>query len=329
MLGFLKKTIFFWIISAALLGGITSKVEAANIVVSIKPIHSLVATITKGVSDPYLIIKGRASPHGFSLRPSDAKKIRNAQVIFWIGDEIETFLIKPLKTIGKRATIVSLSTAEGLTRLNYRNKEDFKFKPKSGHDGHKGHDDHKSHDDHKGHDHDGVDQHFWLDPANAIAFSYKIETTLQALDPRNAKVYSKNAKQLRKGLAKLMQNTGARMKPFKQRPFIVFHDAYQYFENRFGLTAAGSVVTNPELSTSAKQVSQIKKRIKRIGAYCVFMEPQFNPKLAKLLTRGTGARLSRIDPLGVDLKDGAGLYVKLIENISKSFEDCLLTTHKH
>ena len=325
MLGFLKKTIFFWIISAALLGGITSKVEAANIVVSIKPIHSLVATITKGVSDPYLIIKGRASPHGFSLRPSDAKKIRNAQVIFWIGDEIETFLIKPLKTIGKRATLVTLSAAEGLTRLNYRNKKDFKFKPKAGHAGQKGHAGHKGHD----HDHDGVDQHFWLDPANAIAFSYKIETTLQALDPRNAKVYSKNAKQLRKGLAKLMQNTATRMKPFKQRPFIVFHDAYQYFENRFGLTAAGSVVTNPELSTSAKQVSQIKKRIKRIGAYCVFMEPQFNPKLAKLLTRGTGARLSRIDPLGVDLKDGAGLYVKLIENISKSFEDCLSTTHKH
>ena len=138
MLGFLKKTIFFWILSAALLGGITSKVEAANIVVSIKPIHSLVATITKGVSDPYLIIKGRASPHGFSLRPSDAKKIRNAQVIFWIGDEIETFLTKPLKTIGKRATIVSLSTAEGLTKLNYRNKKDFKFKPKAGHDYHKG-----------------------------------------------------------------------------------------------------------------------------------------------------------------------------------------------
>ena len=151
MLGFLKKTIFFWILSAALLGGIASKVEAANIVVSIKPIHSLVATITKGVSDPYLIIKGRASPHGFSLRPSDAKKIRNAQVIFWIGDEIETFLIKPLKTIGKRATLVTLSAAEGLTRLNYRNKKDFKFKPKAGHDDHKGHASHKGHDDHKGH----------------------------------------------------------------------------------------------------------------------------------------------------------------------------------
>ena len=148
---------------------------------------------------------------------------------------------------GKRAIIFTLSKTKGLTRLDYRNKKDFKFEPKSGHDDHKGHDGHKSgHDDHKGHDHEGVDQHLWLDPANAIAFSYKIETTLQALDPKNAKVYRKNEKQLRKRLTKLIKTTAPRKKPLKQRPFIVFHDAYQYFENRFGSTAAGTDDTQPE-----------------------------------------------------------------------------------
>ena len=313
MLIFLRKTGFIWILSTTLFGGMAPEVAAANIVVSIKPIHSLVATITKGVTNPFLLLKGRASPHAYSLRPSDAKKLRNAKLIFWIGDDLETFLIKPLQTLGKRATIVALSKAKGLTRLKYRDKKHFKFKRKSGHD----------------HGHEGVDQHFWLDPANAIAFSHKIETALQVVDPQNAKIYSTNSAQLRKRLITLIKKTTSRFQSLKQRPFFVFHEAYQYFENRFGLSAAGSVITHTDVPSSAKHISQILKQVKATGSNCVFTEPQFNPKLAKLVTRGTGARLSTIDPLGVNLKDGPGLYIKLIENVSKSFEDCLSITQKN
>jgi len=313
MLILLRKTAFVWIASVVLFGKATPAAAVDNIVVSIKPIHSLVSTITKGISKPFLLLQGQSSPHTYSLRPSDAKKLQNAKLIFWIGADLEKFLIKPLETLGKRAAIVTLSKLKGLTRLKYRNKKDFKLKLKSS----------------RNHNHEAVDQHFWLDPVNAIEFSHQIETALKGVDFQNAEIYSTNAVKLRKHLITLIKTTTLRFQPLKQRPFIVFHDAYQYFENRFGLSATGSVVTQTDLPPSAKHISKIQKRIKNTGSDCIFIEPQFNPKLAILVTRGTNAKLSTIDPLGSNLKVGPELYSKLIENVSKAFEDCLSISLKN
>ena len=288
-----------------------------GIVVTIKPIHSLVSSITKGVSKPYLIIRGASSPHTYSLRPSDAKKIRRAKLVFRIDNNLENFLIKSLKTLGREARIVTLSETKGLTELKYRELEDFKS-------GHKGHDDHKGHKGHEGHHHEGTDLHMWLDPKNAIRFVHKIEAELKQADPKNAETYRVNAGELRERLTKLTKTIDSQLKSLKRRPFIVFHDAYQYFENRFGLKAAGTITLNHEVPPSVKQISTIKKRLKTLGAACIFQEPQFNQRISKAVARGTGTKILSIDPLGAAIEPSPGMYNKLLEGITASFKNCLL-----
>ncbi|MBK19987.1 MAG: zinc ABC transporter substrate-binding protein [Rhodospirillaceae bacterium] len=336
-----------------------------GVVVSIKPIHSLVASVTKGVSTPYLLLRGQSSPHTYSLRPSDAKKIRSARLVFWIGPGLETFLAKPIKNLGKSAKVVTLSKTSGLARLKVRKASDFKSTENKDH-GHHGHSDsHKSkkhrghgHDDHghakahkpkkrakhghahhghsetrktkqhsghghHHHGHSGNDQHFWLSPNNAQIFVRKIVESLKSADPDNAKIYEKNARKLRLDITAQDQSLSARMGKMKDRKFFVFHDAYQYFEKRFGLSATGAIIVHPDVPPSAKRVSKIRAMIKRTRSVCVFSEPQFNPKIAKLVTQGTGAHVAVLDPLGANLKSGPNLYKNLIENIAQSFENCL------
>jgi zinc transport system substrate-binding protein len=306
------KRVVFLGVSLTLVSGLAAPVSATdNIVVSIKPIHSLVASVTKGVSEPFLILQRQASPHTYSLRPSEARKLRNAKIVFWIGEEFENFLVKPLKTLGRRAQIVTLSKTEQLTRHKFRKAVQFKSTSAKT----------KKHD--HGHHHGNIDQHFWLDPVNAIAFSREIETTLKSIDPANTRIYISNANQLRARLKTLQKKTAARLMPLRQGRFYVFHDAYQYFENRFGLSARGAIIFHPDIPLSAKRVSQIQNSIKKAGPVCVFSEPQFNPKTVKLVTRGTAARLAILDPIGSALSAGPDLYFQLIEKISSSFEKCL------
>ena len=327
-----KKYISLIALTLILTGGLVPPSSAMEgIVVTIKPIHSLVSSITKGVSSPYLIIRGASSPHTYSLRPSDAKKIRRAKLVFRIDDDLENFLVKTLKTLGKDARIVTLSKTKGLTELKYRELEDFKYGHK-GHDdhkGHKGHDDHKGHKGHdehkghKGHHHEGTDLHLWLDPKNAIRFVHKIEAELKQADPKNAETYRVNSGELRERLTKLTKTIDSELKSLKRRPFIVFHDAYQYYENRFGLKAAGTIMLNPEVPPSVKQISTIKKRLKALGVACIFQEPQFNQRISKAVARGTRTKILSIDPLGAAIEPGPRMYNKLIENITTSFKTCL------
>ena len=309
-----KQATFFGI-AFTLVSGLASPVSATdNIVVSIKPIHSLVASITKGVSEPFLILQRQVSPHTYSLRPSEARKLRNAKVVFWIGEELENFLVKPLKTLGRRARIVTLSQSQGLRRLEFRKAIQFKSYKGTAK---------KTGDHNHGHHHGKIDQHFWLDPLNATAFSRIIEATLKSMDPANARIYNSNAKQLRTRLNTLQRKTVAKLTPLREGRFYVFHDAYQYFERRFGLSASGAIIFHPDIPLSAKRVSQIQNSIKKAGPVCVFSEPQFNPKTVKLVTRGTAARLAILDPIGSALSAGPNLYFQLIENIGSSFEKCL------
>ena len=301
------------IVPVLILTSVLTRPSAAmdGIVVTIKPIHSLVSSITKGISNPYLIIRGAASPHTYSLRPSDAKKIRGAKLIFRIDDNLENFLVKPLKTLGRMARIVTLSETRGLTELKYRSLEDFTSS-------------HKGHDDHEGHHHGGTDLHLWLDPKNAIQFVHKIETELKNADPKNSEAYGVNANQLRKQLNNLTKNISSQLQPLEKRPFIVFHDAYQYYENRFGLKAGGIITLNPEVPPSVKQVSKIRKELKGVGAACIFQEPQFNQRISKAVARGTGTKVLSIDPLGAAIKPGPAMYVTLLGNITTSFKNCLM-----
>ncbi len=309
-------------IALAVIFGLAAPVLARdNIVVTIKPIHSLVTAITNGVNEPFLILRGQTSPHTYSLRPSDAKKLRDAKVVFWIGEELERFLVKPLKTLGQQAKVVTLSRAPGLTRLEFRKAKQFKSVKSAT----KRHDQ----DHHHGHHHGNVDQHFWLDPMNAVTFSHEIESTLKTVDPKNMRIYEDNAKQLRRRLNRLHRKIASKIKPLRHGRFYVFHDAYQYFERRFGLSASGAIIFHPDIPLSAKRVSQIQGGIKKAGAICIFSEPQFNPKTVNLLTRGTKARLATLDPIGSALTAGPDLYFQVMESISTSFKKCLSDALRH
>ncbi|MCO5147940.1 MAG: zinc ABC transporter substrate-binding protein [Aquamicrobium sp.] len=312
-----------------------------GVVASVKPVHSLVAAVMEGVAEPALLVRGSGSEHVHSLRPSDAAALENAKIVFRVGEGMETFLNGPLKTLAAGARVVSLEDAPGLEMLAFREGGPFESHSHDDEDGddHDGHD-HEGHShesdsgahahdhDHEGHSdenraHPDRDLHFWLDPVNARAMVAEIARVLGEADPANAARYAGNAEAYLARLDALVAETAATVEPVKARPAIVFHDAYQYFEKRFGLNVAGSITVSPEVLPGAQRLTEIREKVKELGAVCVFSEPQFEPKLVSVVTEGTDARTGVLDPLGAEIADGADLYVMLIRNLGESFAACL------
>ncbi len=301
-----------------------------NVVASIKPVHSLVAAVMEGVGAPGLIIEGAGSPHNYALKPSQAQMLEQANLVFWIGHEIEAFLEKPLETIGANARSVELIDAHDLNRLDFREGGAFE---KHDHDDHDeaaeaGNDDGHGHEKtaeagHDDNDHGAFDAHVWLDPMNAKAMVHEIEEALVAADPDNAAKYEANAEAVSAKLDTLIAEVGAELEPVRDKGFIVFHDAYQYFENRFGVTASGSITVSPEVLPGAERITEIRARVNELGAACVFAEPQFEPKLISTVIEGTQARSGVIDPLGAELENGPDLYFQVIRNMASSIKTCL------
>ncbi|KXO74100.1 zinc ABC transporter substrate-binding protein ZnuA [Brucella anthropi] len=337
------------LLASAFLSGtanVSLAAERDGVVVSIKPLHSIVSAVMQGVGEPKLIVQGAGSEHVYSLKPSDAEAIEHAKVIFWAGPSMETFLDKPIDTLGDGAKVVALGEADGLTKLKFREGGPFEAHD-HGHEGHdhgaEGHD--HAHNDKKDaadadkghnhaaeasesghehhHGHGEYDLHFWLDPQNGKVLATDIARTLSESDPEHAAQYEKNAKDYGEKLDALTKDVASELEPVKDKPFIVFHDAYQYFENRFGVKAAGSITVSPEKAPGAARIKEIHEKIETLGATCVFSEPQFEPKLVKTVIDGTDAKTGVLDPLGAELKDGPDLYPQLIRNLADSLKDCL------
>jgi len=304
----------------------SAKPAAVPVVASIMPIHSLVAGVMAGVGEPHLLVPGGASPHSFALRPSDAAKLGAAKAVFWVGPTLETFLVRPLKALTEHATVVALSEAEGVRRLPFRvggpwdvhHDEDDHDHGRAEADHHAASEDH----DHEHNEH-AIDEHLWLDPLNAIAFVGVIERTLEHVDPANATAYKQNAGRLVGKLRALDAELRQTLAPVQDTRYIVFHDAYQYFDTRYGLHPAGSITVSPELSPGAKRLVEIRERIRKDKAVCVFAEPQFQPKLVRTVVDGTGARVATLDPLGAQLKPGPDAYFALLRDLAKNLTTCL------
>ena len=334
----------------AVAGPASAAPVAGRVVASIKPVHSLVSAVMAGVGEPHLIVRGAASPHAFSLRPSDAAALETARVIFLVGERLETFLAGPIAVLGGDARVVALSEAPGLIRKPLREGGVFETPAGETHgpvhgEGHDCHDgDHLSHgnDGHacrEGHGdpeggdrpsvgggfhaHTGMDMHVWLDPVNAGVMVRTIAETLSEADPGNAAAYTANARGLFGRLDALAAEVAADLAPARGRPFIVFHDAYRYFEDRFGLAAVGAIAISPERLPGARRVAQLRAGVRALGAACVFTEPQFEPRLAGVVTEGTPARTGVLDPLGAEIANGPELYFTLVRNMAASFRSCL------
>ena len=437
-----------------------------NIVASVKPLHSLVLGVMEGVGKPDLIVKGAASPHTYSLKLSQAKQLEEADLVFWMGHELESFLEQPLEAIATKAKVVELIDSQGLKRLDMREGGAF---DDHGHDDHgqgehseEGHDDHageghafewagifklsaedytwtfakvdgdyadpmmkmvflrtssggeegieeqeevaerlikqqssvrRNHDGrlipneenayqlvfdanrnvtkmrinikkegyhafftehmpfefeagehflknvsgkdieptaqepeaghHDHHGHSGFDVHVWLDPENAKVLVQEIKEALVELDPNNAGKYEANAKNMMLKLDRLISEISVKLASSKGKGFVVFHDAYQYFEERFGMTAVGSITVSPEVVPGASRIRELKDKIVELNAHCVFSEPQFQPKIVFTVAEGTQANTGVLDPLGASIADGPELYFTLVRDMANSLQECL------
>ena len=311
-----------------------------KVVASIKPIHSLASYLMDGISKPGLIVDGYASPHGFAMKPSHAKMLQEADLIFWVGEDLESFLEKPLKSIAKKAEKIELMEIKGLNKLKFRERNIFDGHDDHGHDDeHKedGHDDHAKkeddhghddehkedgHDDHghEGHAHGEYDPHIWLDPSNAKIILKEMAEHLIEKDQKNASVYKSNLKKALKDLDKLTKDVKSELnKDFKS---IVFHDAYQYFEKRFDVNVLGAFTVNTDVLPGAEQLSEIREIIEHDKVSCVFSEPQFNPDIINAVAKDMNISTGVLDPLGATLNPGKDLYFDLIKNMAKSFKGC-------
>ncbi|TCP90638.1 zinc transport system substrate-binding protein [Rhizobium sp. PP-CC-2G-626] len=310
--------------ATAFLAAGTAHAQTPDVVVSIKPIHSLVASIMAGVGEPKLIVEGAASPHTYNMKPSNASALQKANVVFWMGEGMEHFLEKPLETLGSKATIVALEEAPGVEKLPQR--EGGPFEPHDDGDeaeGAHGHDAADAHDAKHAHDDGEFDMHSWLDPRNAKAMAAEIETVLAKADPEHAATYRTNRETLDARIDALDLAIAATLAPIKDRPFIVFHDAYQYFENRYGVTVAGSITVSPETAPGAQRLKEIHAKIEKLGATCVFAEPQFEPKLVNVVLEGTTAKSGTLDPEAGTLTAGPDLYFQLMNGVAQSLASCL------
>ncbi|MAN75606.1 MAG: zinc ABC transporter substrate-binding protein [Rhizobiales bacterium] len=309
----------------------TPALAAPNVVATIKPLHSLVAGVMEGVGTPELLIEGAASPHGFSLCPSDAGKLESADLVFWIGENLETFLDGPLDTLSAGATKVEMMNIEGMNIRELR--EGGLFEVHSHDDEHEEHeheehaeDEHVDEDDHAHedeHDHEHGDAHLWLDPQNARLMVAAIADALIAADPENAEAYNANGQALAARLDALQAEIDARLEPARGKPFFVFHDAYHAFEESFDIEASGSFTVNPEIAPGAGRMTELRAVVEQQGAACLFAEPQFSPQVIETIAEGTGARIGTLDPLGADIADGPELYFTLMNTMADNLLDCL------
>ena len=309
-----------------------------KVVTSIKPIHSLASYLMDGAGKPDLIVDGFNSPHGFSMKPSHAKMLQNADLIFWIGEDLENFLEKPLNSIAKKAEKIELIEIKGLNVLKFRERNIFDehdhddhAKKEDSHDDHAkkedGHDDHAKkedghddHDEHEGHGHGEYDPHVWLDPINAKVILKEMTEHLIENDSKNASTYKSNLDKALKDIDKLTMDVMTELN--ESTSSIVFHDAYQYFEKRFNVKILGAFTVNTDVMPGAEQLSEIREIIEHDKVKCIFSEPQFNPDIIKVVAKDMNIKTGVVDPLGATLNPGKNLYFDLIRNMSASFKGC-------
>jgi zinc transport system substrate-binding protein len=288
-----------------------------KVVASIKPIHSLVSYVMDGVGTPNILVDGSSSPHSFQLKPSHAKMLQDADIVFWIGEDLESFLETPLSSIATNAAKITLMELDDIELLKFREKHIF-----DKHDDHEEHaEEQAEHEDHHDeHNHGEFDIHFWLDPEIAKVMVKSITRELSDIDVANKSIYKANALKAIGELDELIEAT--KIKINKDASYVVFHDAYQYFEQRFGIEVLGALSVNPEILPGAKQLAEIREVIEHENVKCIFSEPQFNPSIAKTIAADMDVKAAVLDPLGAKLELGKDLYFDLIGDMASSFESC-------
>jgi zinc transport system substrate-binding protein len=313
--------------------------EVPRVVTDIPPVHSLVAQVMGDLGQPDLLLEKGANAHSFQLRPSQAAGLQEAGLVVWIGPEMTPWLDRAL-TGTSQAKELRLLAAEGTFRQDFGAKGVHDHGAEAGHEDHghdeaghdeaghdeAGHDeaghDEAGHDDHAGHDHSGLDPHAWLDPANARHWLGLIAAELSAQDPENAAIYAANAEKAQADLAGLDGEIAALLAPVKDKPLVVFHDAYGYFAGHYGLTIAASIAEGDAANPGAKHIAELEALL-REGPVCLFPEANHDPKLVAQLAEATGLTpAGALDPEGSFIEPGAGLYGQMLRAMAGTIADC-------
>lgn len=294
-----------------------------KVVATIKPIHSIAANVMAGVAEPELLLDAAVSEHTAQLTPSQVRSMQNADLIVAVGENLEAFLHKALENpeIGQKK-VFEAGEVPGVKTLPARDGGLWEPHSHEG-EGEEAHAEEGHEHSEEGHDHGGHDPHIWMDPENAKAIATELARTLGQLDSANAAKYQENAAKFASGLDALSTEIKAEVAPVQDRRYIVFHDAYQYFEARFGMNPAGSVTVNPEVTPGAKRLKEIHDRIAETKAVCVFAEPQFEPKYVETVIEGTRAKTAVLDGLGAREAKGPDAYAAMMRRFVASLTGCL------
>jgi zinc transport system substrate-binding protein len=291
----MRKLTLFFVMSLVM----TSPVMALNVLTSIKPLEMIVHELTLESQSPSSLLVSSASPHDYALRPSDVKRIDSADLIIWFGPDLESFLVK---VVEGRDNVLQVDQISGLALREFGDSQ--------------------SHN-HDGHDHGSHDSHFWLGPEQARAFAKAVTRHLVRLDPDNRGAYNKRLVEFEHELEQTVVAIDAQLSPIKQQGYYVFHDAYGYFEEFFGLNNLGHFTVTPDRKPGAKTLIHIRTTIRSENIQCVFSEPQFTPAVIESVTRGTHAKIGSLDPLGTNIKVEDGSYFHFLKDVSASFVRCL------
>lgn len=288
--------------------GARPTLAAPEVVVTLAPVHSLVAGVMAGVGMPSLLIESGASPHVRVLRPSEARLLAGADIVFRVGGGLEGFLERPLRALGDGTRVVTLAEADGVTRHPLRAGGIWADAGAA---------------DEDGLGHGAYNPHIWLDPGNAAGIVRAAARALGRLDPDNAARYDENARALLRRLAALDTELARHLAPVADVPFVVFHDAFPGFAARYGLNAVGALAVSPERPPGARRLTEVRAHIAAAGVRCVFAEPQFRPALAETVVEGSGARIGLIDPLGIGIPPEPDAYFTLMRALARDLRDCL------
>ena len=289
-----------------------AKATELKVVASIKPVHSLVSAVMAGIGTPGLVIQGTRSPHSFAMRPSSARMLEDADVVFLVGEAVEMSVMQSLGALAADARVVELAAVEGMILRPLR--EGANFERDHGH--------RPGVPESPGAEETVFDMHVWLDPVNASTMAQAIANVLGEVDPKNVAAYATNAANLQEELRQLGEEVAATLAPVQGQAFLVFHDAYQHFEARFGLVAAGSAVVSADRSPGVRRIRELRAKVRELGVQCVMSEPQFDPSIVHVIAQGTDAKVGSVDPLGGSLDSGPDLYATLLRNMAASFRDC-------
>ncbi|MBN1085538.1 zinc ABC transporter substrate-binding protein ZnuA [Erwinia aphidicola] len=309
-----KKTRAFSMLAGLSVAASLALPVQAAVVASVKPVGFIASAIADGVTPVEILLPDGASEHDYALRPSDIKRLQDADLVVWVGPEMEAFMTKSAASLPAQKN-VEMDTLPGVKALLLKGGED----EEEEHEGHA----HGGAEEHEHHHHGEYNMHLWMSPEIARKTAVAIHAKLLELMPQSKDKLDANLQHFEAELSSADAKIGNQLAPVKGKGYFVFHDAYTYFEKHYGLTPLGHFTVNPEIQPGAQRLHQIRTQLVEQKATCVFAEPQFRPAVIEAVARGTKVRSGTLDPLGTNITPGKDSYVTFLSQLSSQYASCL------